>query len=168
MTEKCGMLVFPLMSVNDGSMQTLNVCIYVYSIIRFWEVFVFRTLVYASELTTFVSAGFLHIVDFWLNVTSYIKFILSLSFPVFQVMGNATAVSVNAMLVILETTVIALQRRLPVCQTTGRSVVGEAVVCVGGASALSQGRLGTRAKNVPPVQMPVEQRGMWLRMLKLT
>lgn len=35
MTEKCGMLVFPLMSVNDGSMQTLNVCIYVYSIIRF-------------------------------------------------------------------------------------------------------------------------------------
>lgn len=27
MTEKCGTLVFPLMSANDGSMQTLNVCI---------------------------------------------------------------------------------------------------------------------------------------------
>lgn len=83
-------------------------------------------------------------------------------------MGNATAVSVNAMLVILETTVIALQRRLPVCQTTERSVAGGAAVCVGGASALSQGHLGTHAKNVPPVQMHVEQRGMRLRMLKLT
>lgn len=80
-------------------------------------------------------------------------------------MGNATAVSVNAMLVILETTVIAPQRRLPVCQTTERSVAGGAAVCVGGASALSQGHLGTLAKNVPPVQMPVEQRGMSLRML---
>lgn len=49
------------MSVNDGSLQTLNVYICVYGIIRFWEVFVFRPLVHASELTTFVSAGFLHI-----------------------------------------------------------------------------------------------------------
>ncbi|KAL0184211.1 hypothetical protein M9458_019907, partial [Cirrhinus mrigala] len=64
-------------------------------------------------------------------------------------MENATAVSVNAMLVILETTVIALQRRLPVCRTTARSVAGGAAV---------QGHLGTRAKNVPPVQMLVEQR----------
>ncbi len=83
-------------------------------------------------------------------------------------MENATAVSVNATLVILETTVIALQRRLPVCRTMARSVAGGAVVVVGGASALSQGHLETHAKNVPPVQMLVEQRGMRPRMLKLT
>lgn len=37
LTEKCGMLVFPLMSANDGSMQTINVCICVYSIVCFSE-----------------------------------------------------------------------------------------------------------------------------------
>jgi len=35
MTEKCGTLVFPLMSVNDGSMPSLNVYFCVYSILRF-------------------------------------------------------------------------------------------------------------------------------------
>lgn len=74
--------------------------------------------------------------------------------------------SVNATLVILETTVIARQKLLHACLTMARCAVGGAAAYVGGASAVSQGHLGTRAKNVQPVQMPVEQRGM--RMLKLT
>lgn len=76
-------------------------------------------------------------------------------------------VSVNAMPVILETTVIARRKQLPVCWTMARSVAAGAAVCADVASALNQEHLGTRVKNVPPVQMPVEQRGMRLGMLNL-
>lgn len=76
-----------------------------------------------------------------------------------QVMENATVVSVNAMPVILETTVIARRKRLPVCRMMARSVAAGAAVCADAASALNQGHLGTHVKNVPPVQMHVEQRG---------
>lgn len=81
-------------------------------------------------------------------------------------MENATAVSVNATLVTLATTVTAPQKRRLACLTMARCAVGGATASVGGASAVSRGHSGTRARNVQLVQMPVQQKGMW--MLKLT